>query len=311
MIGSLPPQGRDLDLAVSRCDLDSLASTLIAAGFFQSSRQYVRFGEGKAQVVEISALEDWGLPDAQIEAMIDQARTLDGLQRFARPAPAHVLLLLAAHCARYGKLTAGRWARMQLAVQEEPHAWETAFGHASDWHAGKALQALHRYAKGKPPSLAVRIDALAQPRSATGTSLIRARIGAARRIAARSRRGAVVALSGVDGAGKSSQAAALSTALECLGEDPVVVWSRVRYDPLLATIGALTKKLMAPTGAVRSGTVSLHQPPETALETAPQSRRRRAEEATWAYISAAVDGYRHLRLCAPAVLRGKIVICDR
>ena len=314
VIGSLPPHGRDLDLAVRGRDVDATVAALGANGFRRQGHQYVRFGRGTAQVVELTVLEDWHLPDHEVEALLTHARPLPGRKRLVRPAPAHVLLLLAAQCARTGALGPARRARLEAALREDPEAWQTASRVAGDWHADRALAVLRRLVQGDPPTQLARLDALAQARRATGTSWARATVGAARRLLRPPRRGAVVALSGVDGAGKSSQARALAVALERLGEDPVVVWSRVRYDPLLAGLGGVAKSLLAPMGVTRSGTVSLRTPAGPSAEQNPDAGRDRARtvvDISWAHVSAAIDGYRHRRLCTAAVLRGRVVICDR
>lgn len=316
VIGSLPPAGRDLDLAVRRCDLADVDAALADAGFLRTQNRYVRFSDRTAQIVDTTVLEEWDLPAKELDALLERARLLPGMRRMARPAPEHTLLLLAPLCARAGSLTPRRRARLEAALAEDPGAWQRARGHAPAWRATRALALLHRVADGGRASVGARIGALAQPRRERGTSWVRASASAARRIMPRPRRGAVVAFSGVDGAGKSSQAAALAAALERLGEDPVIVWSRVRYDPLLASVGRTAKKLLAPIGIEGSGTVPFGSSASSGHERTPVNLQGdpippRVVEVAWAHVSAVIDGYRHLRLCLPAVLHGKIVICDR
>src|SRR5947209_20292518 len=73
VIGSLPPDGRDLDLLVR--DVASLESSLAAAGFR-------RDGEGwtgpAGYAVEPVPAERWALPGAELDALFAAARTIDG-----------------------------------------------------------------------------------------------------------------------------------------------------------------------------------------------------------------------------------------
>ena len=318
IIGSLPPTGHDLDLAMRRCDVAAVVVALTRAGFIHLHNRYVCFSGGTAQVVDTTVLEDWDLPVEEIEALLKRARLLPGMSRVARPAPEHTLLLLAPLCARAGSLTVRRRTRLQVAVAEDPNAWQLAQKRAQAWGATRALDLLQHVAGSDKAPLTARIGALAQPRRDRGTRWLRATAGAVRRITPRPQRGAVVTFSGVDGAGKTSQAAALAAALEQLGEDPVIVWSRVRYDPLLASVGRTAKKLLSPFGMGGSGTVALDGPispgneqPSDLMFNDQVRSLTRAVDIAWAYLSGAIDGYRHLRLSVPAVVRGKIVICDR
>src|SRR5204863_9429970 len=94
---------------------------------------------------------------------------------------------------------------------------------APAWGAGTGsplarLRALHD--SGARPAAAARLRGLAERATTTPAP----RRGARRALRRLMRRPAIVALSGLDGAGKSFQAARLAEELEQLGLDAAVVW---------------------------------------------------------------------------------------
>ncbi|HKP18133.1 MAG TPA: hypothetical protein VJT84_06620, partial [Gaiellaceae bacterium] len=183
VLGSLPPDGRDLDLLLWPEDRRAVSERLAAAGFISSGSDWLRFSECSAFVVDLIAAEAYGVPEAELRTLFDEAMSIDGLGRVVRPAPHHALLLLA----RMG-VTAKRVQRVQAALDEDPDALAKARVAAPRW----------------------------------GVDLRRLRL--LRRVLRRPRRRAVVALSGLDGSGKSSQAAAARDALYRLGYDADAVW---------------------------------------------------------------------------------------
>ena len=60
----------------------------------------MRFAQCTAEPVDVVPAGEWGLPPAEEEALFAEARTLEGLERLARPAPHHALLILARRLAR-------------------------------------------------------------------------------------------------------------------------------------------------------------------------------------------------------------------
>ncbi len=65
-----------------------------------------------------------------------------------------------------------------------------------------------------------------------------------RRLVRRPRRRTVIALSGLDGSGKSSQTAALSDALERLGKHAEVVWLPLAANPAVWRVSAFVRRLL-------------------------------------------------------------------
>src|SRR5439155_7587165 len=98
-------------------------------------------------------------------------------------------------------------ARLASILADQPDAFKEARRSAPAWGATQALDALED--------------------------------GSRRRLPSRPRRGTLITLSGLDGAGKSSQATALRHALDRLGHDAVVEWSSLSQHPPL--LHAITK----------------------------------------------------------------------
>ena len=300
--GSLPPGGRDLDLLVPPDEAGEAEQAAMAAGFLRRGDAWARFADCGVTVVELTPVSDWELPSPEAEALFAEARPLDGFSRLTRPAPHHALLILARRIAREGRgLDGKRRARVDAALREDPDAWARARDRAAAWRAEEALTRLaaaHRAGPG---------EAGARP-------------PAARR--AGRRRGAVIALSGLDGAGKSTQALALKSTLEHLGYEVTIGWTRIAWDDALwrlalpvkaALQGALRilpgRSRAAPAaGGGGSGSGTTGEGDDTV---------KRIRESSgllthaWTLVIAVSNGISQRRLTRAHVRRGAIVICDR
>jgi hypothetical protein len=240
VIGGLPPTGRDLDLLVPDGELPQLEAALKAA----ASRPATAAGSawcpaGRRRSTSLGS-RPGGCPAA--------CRTGSSTRRVSsRPTSgwsdrrlSDDLLVL---------------ARRGLGIRAR---WPTSTG------GGSLERSTQTRALGRPPAPAPVRGACGAPfaccsartspgrhRGDCGRSQrpkLRAATGAGWRGAtgrlppgARSRpatRGAVIALSGIDGSGKSALAAALAQALLDLGHDAALEWSRITYDPVLRAIGA-------------------------------------------------------------------------
>lgn len=121
-------------------------------------------------------------------------------------------------------------------------------------------------------------------------------------------RGLLVALSGLDGAGKSTQAHRLAAALQQVGCDTAVLWARVGQDAALDRIGRPVKRLLG-----RGGAGGGDQPaaPGSPGRVEPRRSRGRAVDPVWAAVVAAVHGGGQRRDVAAAAAPGRVVIRDR
>jgi len=296
VIGSAPPDARDLDLLVRAGARDELAAALRADGFEDLAGMLVRLAECGCEAVELIPAEDWGLPAEELDALFGEGVPLAGHQRLLLPAPHHVLLILAR---RYvtdlrGVLDEKRRARVASATEADPGAWKTAAARAGAWGARDALERLRgAYEDGREPPLALR----------------------ARRRLRRPRRGTLVTLSGLDGSGKSSQAEALQKALDVLGYDAVVVWTSLVAHPALGAAGEPVKRLLRRLRRVSppSAAEGWAQPADAPSSDPGRALRQRSAVLTqvWATYVALVNAWWQARATTPQLARGRVVICDR
>lgn len=223
VFGSLPPNGRDLDLLVRGPERDALVKALTAAGFLQRRNVLALFQGSSVESVELIPAADWKLRPEELDALYEQAWPIGDLQHVVRPAAHHALLIAARRFDREGGLSTKLRAQIQAALEEDGSAWKTGAARATAWGAERAFAALRRSYE-EPPS--------ASPsRGPAPAAWLRTRV----------RRPTVVALSGLDGSGKSTQARALQSTLERLGLEVAVFWTRLSYDPVLDVVATPVK----------------------------------------------------------------------
>lgn len=232
--GSLPPAGRDFDLLGRPDELVAIREALVAAGFIERRGVFVRFHLGSVEAVELTPAESWRLPPDDLEALFAEAQPIAGTRHLVQPSPHHALLIRARKTARQRKPSAQVRARVNEALASDPDAWEGAQQRASVWKARYAL-ALLRTACGSTGrvSALIRWRAFAEHLSGSGAPPVQAQLRALRALLPRLRRTHVVAFSGLDGAGKTSQAAVLREALSATGQDAVVVWKGIGRNRIL------------------------------------------------------------------------------
>ncbi|MFL5886918.1 MAG: dTMP kinase [Thermoleophilaceae bacterium] len=321
VFGSLPPEGRDLDLLVRPADGEAIASALLGEGFTQRGHELARFAGCSVEAVELIDAMSWGLPVEELDALFAEALPLDGSSQVVRPAPHHAVLILARRVAGDGALDEKRHARLEKAITEDPEALARARSRASTWGASAAVGALERLrADGGGALSSAELDHAAAERPARPASL-RAMAGQAR-ARLHSRRGAVITLSGLDGAGKSSQAAALRETLERLGYEVETAWTRINWDDLVAQIGVplrrlagapfrLLARLRGGEGGSAAGSAG-----SPSAEPAPDPVKQARESSAllthaWLMVIAFANGWSQRRLTRHHVRAGKVVICDR
>jgi thymidylate kinase len=226
VLGSLPPAGRDLDVLARSPDRNRIESALGAAGLLRKGSDFALFQACFAYGVELVAAEGF-VPAGALQDLLAQALPLPGFRALARPAPAHALLILARLVVEEGSLLPKRQRRLERILTEDPHAWRRAGEAAPSWHAGRALASLKRAAAtGAPIPFSERL------------------LARGARPPARPRRALLVALSGIDGAGKSSQARWLAESLTALGAEVDVVWNNLLGNRALDYLAATPKALL-------------------------------------------------------------------
>jgi hypothetical protein len=201
VFGSLPPEGRDLDLLVRHDDAAAIAARLRDEGFRAWGRgwAWVSFRGCSASVVELIPAAKLRLPQAELDALFAEANAVAPLRKVVEPAPHHTLLILARKLTHEpaGLLPKYR-ARIDRALAKDPAAWEQARSRAELWAAGSALARLESlYTLGRP--------------RLRWRSLVR-----------RPRRTRLIALSSADADRTRSHAESLRETLDRLGFDSVV-----------------------------------------------------------------------------------------
>jgi thymidylate kinase len=278
VFGSLPGAGRDLDLLVRDGDLDALRTALDREGFRSKGDEWVRFAGGTADAVDLVPASSWRLPPTELDELFRTALPIDGFARLVRPAPARALLVLA-RLTGLGPLPDKRRRRRDAALAEDPGAWNDARRHAAAWNLTAELASLEGG-------------------------------GTATRGLPRPSRPRIVALSGIDGSGKSSQAELLRTALERLGYDAAVEWSPFGHDAWLDRLAVPVKRLLA-----RIGRYTPAEPArETGLERTSGTALREENAVVnyaWSAVVTFANELSQLATIARHTRRGRIVIYDR
>jgi thymidylate kinase len=247
VVGSLPPGGRDLDLLVRAPERAAIAEGLAA--------------QVAAGTIELIAAASWGLPWAERDAVFAGAEPLPGLRHVCRPAAHHALLVCARRLARGdGERARKLLARAREEIERDPRAVDRARARAGDWRARRALALLLAELDG---------GAAAQSRASARAEQIALRLSTGG-LRGRRRRPLIVAFSGLDGSGKSLQAATLRDSLERRGIAASVVWppgQNVLFQmppaikrPLRALLAAVGRQAEAPAAA--EGDVAYEPLPE-------------------------------------------------
>jgi thymidylate kinase len=293
VFGSLPPHGRDLDLLVRPPEEAELARGFASRGMLSRNEKWVVFENCSAFRVELVPTSS--LPPAveEVEALFDEGRPLEGTRRVVRPAPHHVLLILALRVSRRRGLEEKHRDRIATALAEDPTAWEQARARADAWGVEAELE---------------RMQAAFVGGTVLPASRVRPRLGT----------GHVITVSGLDGAGKTAQAWGLVETLERTGNAATVEHVPLGSDPVLWIIGGLVQRLVRV--VARFGLFS-----ETARRTAagasilgdpahPASgggALRTALTQTWATFVALANASTQWRTASRHILAGRIVVHDR
>lgn len=285
VFGSLPPAGRDLDLLVRPAEEAALARLLAEAGFLRRGHKWGRFGSATPDVVELVPAATWRLPAAELEALFAEAAPLPGFRHLVRPAPHHSLLISARRLAG-----TGRTAKTMPPTRADDGGWREAHARAPLWRARRALALLER---GVEPGRGARAMALAEERGWTY---------ACRLVVPRPRRGAIVSLSGIDGAGKTSQAQSLVEALGQAGVPAVAVWRPFEGPPALRAAATPVKRALA---------VLRGAPGDAERSIMAGAGGSTALKEVWTAVLVLVHAVGQRRAALPHVVRGRVVVFDR
>ena len=308
VLGSPPPEGRDVDLLVSPQAERALAHALATAGFAQHGGEWIRFSGCSVEGLDLVPVGSLGLPDPEREALFAEARPLEGHRHLVLPAPHHVLLLLAR---RYRDsaappLAAKKRRRVERALEEDPGAWDRARERAESWGLVAALERLGRKCREPEP------DARPEP-SGPGSKArdLRWRLRTLRW-------SPLIAFSGLDGSGKTSQAEALKLNLERLGFEVELEWTRLEWTTLWEGGGTLDQISRPVKRALRLLTRAPVDAPRSAgygerpADAASELRERSALMSHgWVFIVAMAHAAAQRRAVQRHLRRGKVVICDR
>jgi thymidylate kinase len=289
VIGSPPPTGRDLDLLVRPRAEPELARIFGENGFHhRRGHVWVRFHGDGPEIVELIPTSSLELGEDQLDLLFSEAEPIEGYSSLLRPAAHHRLLLAARRVAGEGRIDA---KRRRAATDPDDHAWRLARQIAPAWQAEKALADLSRGLQEEPP------------RSWRWRSTV-ARVE-------RYRNGAVIAISGLDGSGKSTQVEALVDTLTKLGYPTVTVWTSLVAHPSLGRVAAPLRALF---GHRRhpEGVEELWPPAGEDEDRLTQIRESRPLlQLAWVTFVATTNAWWQTRAVRPHLLRGRIVICDR
>ena len=320
VFGSPPPEGRDLDLLVRPEEEAVLAGWLRDQGFVEHGGEWVRFRDCSVESLDLVPVAQWSLPPDAVARLFDEARPIDGFRWLVRPAPRHLLVMLAQRAAESNGLLAGKKAaRLERALAEDPQAWHGAAVEAPSWRATRALAALRAaHEKGRPLSHAERAAALAEGPYAAGRSPRRARARAWREVLRRRRVDPLlISFSGLDGAGKSSQATALAETLQRLGLDAEIQWTRLEWTTLWENhwLGVLAWPvrwgLRVASGARSLGRSESGGGDQTRFEAAAVRERSDLISQVWVTVVALAHAAAQRRATRRPLRRGTIVVCDR
>ena len=315
--------GGDVDLLCRSQEEEALAAALAERGFRPRphslggrtfTQQWVRFVAGSPLIVDLNPVERWGLREPAANALFEEALPLGELRNIRRPAPQHVLLMAARRFVRSGgRLSDSTRRYLADLTAEYPNAWQDARARASGWACTRSLMLLDRtYRDGSPPPLRqrlrVQLDLLLDPHA-------RAPIALARRLRARiPRKPKVLALSGIDGAGKSSQARSLEETFRRLGVPAAVVWRPLGHSPLVKRLRRFAKRILR-VQSPSAERLAQSGPPARNWDPNPRTKVLREKLGVlthaWATIVSFTVGAYYLRAYLRHFGSGRVLIFDR
>lgn len=303
VVGSPPPDGRDLDLLARPDDYATIHIWLEHAGFVPWRHTWARFDEPGLYAVELSTTQRWRTQHDDASSLFADAEPIPGLRHLVSPGPATVLLLAARGTAtRRGRITDKVRNRVSNALERDPCAWTVAEGRARDLGLLAPLYLLRQaYEAREPLTPRARAAGLSGVLFRGGTLAAKARI----LIDARPRRvrPPIISFSGLDGSGKSTQVSRLQDHLYELGVSSERQWAGFKT---AKRFRAATPFLDRPSRADRSAT-----PPVVDRLMPTALRESRVGRHAWVYIVVGLNTYHLWSLVLRRRKGTAVVIFDR
>jgi thymidylate kinase len=298
VLGSLPPDGRDLDLLARSSARERIAVALAKQGLIRSGSTLVKFGACSAYAVELIEAEDY-LPAVALEDLFGSAQAISGFAPLAQPSPAHALLILAGLIEGEAAMSEKRRRRLQRILAADPGAWGRAAELAPSWGAEGALTRLRAVAEGR-----------ALP---AGRPLPRVRAHPVfRRTRARMRgqRPLLVSLSGIDGSGKSSQARWLVRTLAELDVEAELVWNDLLGNFALDLVGRPAKAVLRLLGR-QAGRMAEYEDTDAGDPSATQEATNSRAREAWSTFVTLSNALEQRVMAARSFAANRVVVFDR
>ena len=304
--------GRDVDLVAVPGREDALAAALTAAGFVALPRGSARtMWAGETGVLlDLMSAPGWPRGYPPLDAVV--ARAIAGDDGVLRASAGDRLLVFAAD-AIGGRPTAKLADKAEGALREE--GARDQLERIAREHAAPALAAL----ASDPERLraAGRIGwaqaARAAARDRLARRALRERIERAVRARLRRapKRGLLIALSGMDGSGKSTAARAAAEYLTAAGLDAEVHWARLGQEARVQdAIARPIKRILGARGTVADPVAATIGADREALEGREVERRTGIVAFGWTIVVAAITASAYRRTVRER-RAGKTIVCDR
>jgi thymidylate kinase len=298
VVGRHVPGPADLHLAVTGGSVREVPEVLSALGFEQRGDTWARFRDCQADVVTVTDLDRWPgiVPDSELVRLLADSGELAGTTRLRWLSLPDELLVAALRFARCpSPVPAAVRQRLHGALTADPSAWVVAAERAVGWRAEAAV----RVARDAYDGARTVADTDRREMAAMAGEAPTPTVG-------------VVALSGLDGSGKSTQAHALAATLMKLGHDTSLEWTRLSFDARLDLVAAPVKAALAwrhrggPGGA--GGVADV-----VAVDAASKRLRARSRlvDKAWTGVVAAANGTAQRHTTLAQLRAGRVVVRDR
>lgn len=257
VVGSPPPDGHDLDLLARPAEYTALTRWLRESGFVRRHQSWLRVEGDDVLSVDLSCTSQWRAEDPELGPLFRDTEPLAGLDRLVQPSPSGVVLL-AAHSLIVHRvaLTNKSRARVTRALARDPGAWSAARASAGQLGMELGLRLLRlTYDRGKPLSPPVRAAWLSVLRLGGKVGRVRGRSPCNVRPRWRP---VIASFSGLDGSGKSTQAAELRDELCRLGVSADVQWAGFKTGSRLRAMLPALDRVQA--GRTQTGEIPQRDP---------------------------------------------------